>query len=80
MWVSVYVVFVTYRLYIYGFCNVLFCVCVGFVICGWFDNCVGVLVICVLEFIAILNFSLYIFILIFYYYKEYCKRVKTQVK
>jgi len=26
------------------------CVCVGFVICGCFDNCVGVLVICVLVF------------------------------
>ena len=26
------------------------CVCVGFVMCGCFDNCVGVLVICVLVF------------------------------
>jgi len=26
------------------------CVCVGFVTCGCFDNCVGVLVICVLVF------------------------------
>jgi hypothetical protein len=34
----------------YGFCNVWVCVCVGFVMCGCFDNCVGVLVICVLVF------------------------------
>ena len=33
-----------------GFCNVWVCVCVGFVMCGCFDNCVGVLVICVLVF------------------------------
>jgi len=41
-----------------GFCNVwvcvcvgfVMCVCVGFVMCGCFDNCVGVLVICVLAF------------------------------
>ena len=26
------------------------CVCVGFVMCGCFDNCVGVLVICVFVF------------------------------
>ena len=33
-----------------GFCNVWVCVCVDFVMCGRFDNCVGVLVICVLVF------------------------------
>ena len=33
-----------------GFCNVWVCVCVGFVMCGCFDNCVGVLIICVLVF------------------------------
>jgi len=33
-----------------GFCNVWVCVCVGFIICACFDNCVGVLVICVLVF------------------------------
>ena len=32
------------------FSNVWVCVCVGFVMCGCFDNCVGVLVICVLVF------------------------------
>jgi hypothetical protein len=34
----------------YGFCNVWVCVCVGFVMYGCFDKCVGVLVICVLVF------------------------------
>ena len=33
-----------------GFCNVWVYVCVGFVMCGCFENCVGVLVICVLVF------------------------------
>ena len=33
-----------------GFCNMWMCVCVGFVMCGCFDNCVDVLVICVLVF------------------------------
>jgi len=33
-----------------GFCNTLVCVCVGFVMCGHFDNCEGILVICVLVF------------------------------
>ena len=34
----------------YGFYNMWICVCVGFVMCGHFDNCVGVLIICVLLF------------------------------
>ena len=33
-----------------GFCNMWVCICVGFVACGCFDNCVVVLVICVLVF------------------------------
>ena len=33
-----------------SFCNVWLCVCVSFVMCGCFDNCVGVLLICVLVF------------------------------
>ena len=37
-----------------GFCNVWVCVCVGFVMCGCFDNCAGVLVICVLVFTVFL--------------------------
>ena len=34
----------------WGFCNVWVCVWVGLVMCRCFDNCVGVLVICVLVF------------------------------
>ena len=34
----------------YGFCNVWVCVCMGFVMCGSFDKCLGVLVTCVLVF------------------------------
>jgi hypothetical protein len=40
----------------YGFCNVWVYVCVGFVMCGCFDNCVGVLVICVLVFTVYCKF------------------------
>ena len=40
-------------------------VCVVYVMCGCFDNCVGVLVICVLVFIAFLYLSLSLLILIF---------------
>jgi hypothetical protein len=32
------------------FCNVWLCVCMGFAMCGCFDNYVCVLVICVLVF------------------------------
>ena len=32
------------------FCNMWVCVCVAFVMCWCFDNCVGVLVVCVLVF------------------------------
>jgi len=49
-----------------GFCNVWVCVCVDFVMCGCFDNCVGVLVICILVFIVFLLFSSGIFVLICY--------------
>ena len=53
-----------------GFCNVWLCVCVGFVMCGCmcgcFNNCVGVLVICVLVFTVFVLFHLCKFILICY--------------
>jgi len=42
-----------------GFCNVRVCVCVGFVMCGCFDICVGVLVICVLVFTVFCVFVLF---------------------
>ena len=37
----------------YGFCNVWVCVYVGFVMCGCFDDCVGVLVMCVLVYTVV---------------------------
>ena len=45
-----------------GFCNVWVCVYVGFVMCGGFDNCVGVLAICVLVFTG---FFLYRFVYLY---------------
>ena len=45
-----------------GFCYVWSCVCMGFVMCVCFDNCAGVLVICVLVFTVFLYcFVLYIY-------------------
>jgi len=41
-----------------GFFNVWVCVCVGFVLYGCLDYCVGVLVICVLVF----SLSVYCFV------------------
>ena len=41
-----------------GFCNVWGCV--GFVMCGCFDNCVGFLVICVLVFTVFCLFCVFI--------------------
>ena len=49
----------------YGVCNVWVCVGVGFVMCGCFDNCVGVLVICAL---VLTVFCIVSFIYIYYYY------------
>jgi hypothetical protein len=40
-----------------GLCNVWVCVCVDCVMCGCFDNCVGVLVICVLVFTVLCTVS-----------------------
>ena len=44
----------------YGFCNVWVCVCVGV-----FDNCVGVLVICVLAFTVFLYCFVYGYLFLF---------------
>ena len=59
-------------------------VCVG----GWFDNCVGVLLICVLVFTVLLYrlycvfllFRLCLFILICDECKDCCHRVTTQLQ
>ena len=46
-----------------GFCNVWVCVCVGFVMCGCFDNCVGVLCnMCTCIYYVFILFRLCIFI------------------
>ena len=52
----------------YGFCNVWFCVFVGFVMCGCFDNCVGVLVISVLVLTAFFIFCTVFFCCFVYMY------------
>ena len=41
------------------------CVCVGFVMCGCFDNCVGVLVRCVLVFTVFLYCFVYVYLFLF---------------
>jgi hypothetical protein len=46
----------------YGFPNVWVCVCVGFVMCGCFDNCSGVFVICVLVFTVFLYIFVYVYL------------------
>jgi hypothetical protein len=51
--------------FMYGFCNVWVCVCVGFVMCGCFDNCVGVLIICVLVFTVFLYCFVYVYLFLF---------------
>jgi len=49
------------------FCLVCVCVCVwvGFLMCGCFENCVGVLVICVLAFTVFLYFFVYVYLFLF---------------
>ena len=74
-----------------GFCNVWVCVCVGFVMCGCFHNCVVVLVICVLVFsvfcivctvfFCIVSFMyIYSYLFCLYQCKDYCHRVTTQLQ
>ena len=44
-----------------GFCNMWVCVCVGFVMCGCSDNCVVILVTCVLVSIVFLYCFVYVY-------------------
>ena len=71
------------------FCNVWVCVC--FVMCGYFDNCVGILVISVLVFtvfctvlysVFVLFGFIYIYSYLFCLYqcKDCCHRVTTQLQ
>jgi hypothetical protein len=48
-----------------GFCNVWVCVGVDFVACGCFDNCLVVLVICVLLFTVFLYCFVYVYLFLF---------------
>jgi hypothetical protein len=48
-----------------GFCNVCVSVCVGFVMCECFDNCVGVLLICLLVFTMFLYCFVYVYLFLF---------------
>jgi hypothetical protein len=73
-----------------GFCNMWVCICVGFVMCGCFENCVGVWVICVFVFIVFCIvyiaflycfFYVYLFLFILSGLVLGCyHRVKTQLK
>jgi len=59
---------------LFGFCNVWVCVCLGFVMCSFFDNCVGVLVMYALVFTVFL-YCLYIFIYLFLFFTSVCTTV-----
>jgi hypothetical protein len=47
------------------FCNVWVCVCVGFVMCGCFDNRMNILVIYVLVFTVFLCCFVYVYLILF---------------
>ena len=49
----------------YGFFNVWMRVSMGFVMCGCFDNCVGVLLICVLVFTVYLYCFVCVYLFLF---------------
>jgi hypothetical protein len=49
----------------HGFCNVWMCVWVGFVMCGCCENCLGVLVICVLVFTVFLYCFVDVYLFLF---------------
>ena len=54
------------------------CVCVGFVICGCFDNCVGILVICVHVFTVFCIVStVFLYCFIYVYLLLFVTSVRT---
>jgi hypothetical protein len=62
----------------YEFCNVWVSVCVGFVMCGCFDNCVGVLVICVLVFtVFCIDCTLFLYCFVYVYLFLFVTSVTT---
>ena len=63
-----------------GFFNVWVCVCVGFVLYGCLDYCVGVLVICVLVFTVfciVCTVFLYSFVYVYLFLFFVCTSVRT---
>ena len=50
---------------VYGFCNMWMCLSVGFAMCGCFDNCVGVLEICIHVFAVFFYCFVYAYLLLF---------------
>jgi hypothetical protein len=60
------------------FCNMLVCMCVGFVMCGCFDNCVGVLVIWVLGFVVCcIVCTVFLYCFVYVYLFLFCMCVRT---
>jgi hypothetical protein len=60
------------------FCNVWVCVCVGFVMCGCFDKCVGVLVICVLVFtVFCIVYTVFLYCFVYVYLFLFATTVRT---
>jgi hypothetical protein len=54
------------------------CVCVGFVMCGCFENCVVVLVICVLVFnVFCIVCTVFLYCFIYVYLFSFVTSVKT---
>jgi hypothetical protein len=49
----------------WGFCNVLVCVCVGFVMCGGLVICVLVYTVFCIVCVAFLYFFIYVFLFLF---------------
>ena len=54
------------------------CVCRGFVMCGCFDNCVGVLVICVLVFtVFCIVCSVFLYCFVYVYLFLFVASIRT---
>jgi hypothetical protein len=59
-------------------CNVWMCVCMGFVMCGFFDNCVGVLTIYLFVFTMFcIIFTVFLYCLVHVYLFSFLTRVRT---
>jgi hypothetical protein len=73
----------SFRIWCWGYRKSRLCVCVawGVCMCGCFDNCVGVLVMCVLVFTVFLYCFIYVYYLFcLYWCEDYCHQVTTQLQ